>query len=696
MGIGSSVSETVRVPRLRLRGAGAESAHRTTVSRLDPYPIRAVHLTALWAYGVTQPVFSFVDGNPELLALNGASRADLLGFAVVLGFGPPLVVTAYSWLASRVSSWVGDMLFLAFLGVFAAPLVIKLVRLVDLRELLEGLAVLALCAGCAAAYARWRAVRLFLAFSLVLPIVGLASFLRGAPVAEGSNFVATVDAASPAPVVVVVLDELPLSSLLVRPGEIDAVRFPNFARLARDATWYPNATTVHERTVQAVPAILSGRMPRRNALPVLADHPENVFTLLGSAYSLDVHETVTALCPRRFCPRGGDSSVDRIGKLLADVGSVYADSALHASSSDGSWQTMVAALRNAQASRTNDFRTFIGGLSGDESTKTLHFLHVMLPHAPYELLPSGHSYRPTSLEGLRSEVWDDDPWLVVQGYQRHLLQVEYTDRLIGQLSKRLRRVGLFDRALMVVVADHGASFKARGGRRPLTKQNFGDIANVPLFVKFPHQTVGHTDTHAARTIDVLPTIADVLGIRVPWRVDGKSLTTSPAGRRYAVVARGDDTYLHYPMALVKRQRTATLRWKDEVFGHGRHSLYRIGVNRDLIGSHVASFSHGSRAGRLQIEDSSLLMRTRISAPVVPVRISGVVTDGEIEPDVELAIAVNHRIEALTRCFPDAGKQRFRALVPESSLHDGSNSVDVFAIEGNGASRGLVWLGGTPS
>ena len=76
---------------------------------------------------------------------------------------------------------------------------------------------------------------------------------------------------------------------------------------------------------------------------------------------------------------------------------------------------------------------------------------------------------------------------------------------------------------MVVLADHGVSFVPGGNARLVDRDNIADIARVPLFVKLPGQRAGRVDTRAARTIDVLPTIADVLGVRLPWRVDGRSL-----------------------------------------------------------------------------------------------------------------------------------------------------------------------------
>ena len=63
----------------------------------------------------------------------------------------------------------------------------------------------------------------------------------------------------------VVFDAFPVQLLMDADSRIDARRFPNFARFARRATWYSNATTVHENTVYAVPAMLDGRVPGRGA-----------------------------------------------------------------------------------------------------------------------------------------------------------------------------------------------------------------------------------------------------------------------------------------------------------------------------------------------------------------------------------------------------------------------------------------------
>ncbi len=50
-----------------------------------------------------------------------------------------------------------------------------------------------------------------------------------------------------------------------------------------------------------------------------------------------------------------------------------------------------------------------------------------------------------------------------------------------------------------------------------------DIADTPLLIKRPFQHTGRISDRHVRTMDILPTIADVLGIRMPWRVDGVSI-----------------------------------------------------------------------------------------------------------------------------------------------------------------------------
>ena len=83
--------------------------------------------------------------------------------------------------------------------------------------------------------------------------------------------------------VLVVFDEFGGDILLGPDGRIDAGRFPHFAALARDGTWFRNAQTRYDSTTKAVPLILDGIAPRPKTAPTVRDHPHSIFTALGRA-----------------------------------------------------------------------------------------------------------------------------------------------------------------------------------------------------------------------------------------------------------------------------------------------------------------------------------------------------------------------------------------------------------------------------
>ena len=97
---------------------------------------------------------------------------------------------------------------------------------------------------------------------------------------------------------------------------------------------------------------------------------------------------------------------------------------------------------------------------------------------------------------------------------------------------------MFDRALFVVVADHGIAFEVGvQERRQVTETNFEQVAAVPFFVKAPGQRRGRVSRAYARTLDVTPTIADVLDFRLGYPADGRSAFSRAVRRRRDVSVR---------------------------------------------------------------------------------------------------------------------------------------------------------------
>ena len=99
-----------------------------------------------------------------------------------------------------------------------------------------------------------------------------------------------------------------------------------------------------------------------------------------------------------------------------------------------------------------------------------------------------------------SELSVFDPTLVRQSWQRHLLQVGATDMLLGELVERLKETGIYDKAMVVVLSDHGISFRVGAtDRRTIVPAYARVVAPIPLIVKYPHQRRGRVDLGLGRT-----------------------------------------------------------------------------------------------------------------------------------------------------------------------------------------------------
>jgi len=650
------------------------------------FPRAALHLGGLWALAFAQPLFQLLGRNAEFFVARGSTSGDILLLAFGYTLVPPLVLAAIAWGLGKLRPELGWGALLVFVALLVAAFVLP-----PVGELLGGSALaipvaVALGAGAAYLYARVSGVRSFATLVAVAPVVVLVLFLVVSPVrgllfpSEAGGAVAG-PARSSTPIVHVVLDELPLSTLLGTDGKIDARLFPNFARLARESTWYRNATTVDDMTAGAVPAQLTGSRPPEGALPTTRDYPRSLFTLFERSHRLTVVEPITAICPERVCGSTRPGTWDRLTALESDLEIVVKqqlypeDLRAGLPAIDRVWEgfehdfeddgftsgadvraEVIARLHRDDA--TTGWEKAIAALKRAGSRPPLVFLHSTLPHGPWRFLPDGKQY-PTpgnGYLGLARQGWVGPQWQVDQEFQRHVLQVQYVDRLLGRLLDVVP-----DDAVLVVAADHGSAFVSGEPKRPIEPQNAGAIAPVPFFVHLPGQTSGRIDDSAVRTMDVLPTIAKAAGVSLPWKAQGV-----PAGERPVDPDAGIDVSHQGSPVLTERLSTieAQRRERDAVEARLlRDGIYGIGPRPDLIGRSVEG------AGRtVEVDPES---------PLLPSFITGRAPAGSV-----LAVAVNGRIAQTTRAYGT----RYAALVPPSSLHAGDNTVATFEVLASGELR----------
>jgi arylsulfatase A-like enzyme len=91
-------------------------------------------------------------------------------------------------------------------------------------------------------------------------------------------------------------------------------------------------------------------------------------------------------------------------------------------------------------------------------------------------------------------------------------QIRHLDDRVGRLLDRLRRLGLYDRSLIVLTADHGDAFGEHGFISH-SAAPYEELVRVPLIVKFPGgRFAGRTVGRQARLVDLFPTVLEVAGV----------------------------------------------------------------------------------------------------------------------------------------------------------------------------------------
>jgi choline-sulfatase len=156
------------------------------------------------------------------------------------------------------------------------------------------------------------------------------------------------------------------------------------------------------------------------------------------------------------------------------------------------------------------------------------WLHLYDPHDPYEP-PEPYASR------FAGRPYDGE--------------VAFSDSLVGRLDEALGRLGLRDRAALVVTSDHGEGLGEHGE----TLHGFFAYQTtlaVPFFVRGPGVRIGTRLPTTVRLVDVFPTVLDLLGVPAPEGArPGRSLAPAlaggPAGDEPIVYAESLVPLLHF-------------------------------------------------------------------------------------------------------------------------------------------------------
>ena len=505
------------------------------------------------------------------------------------------------------------------------------------------------------------------------------------------------------PVVVVVLDEFPLTTILSADGTVNAARYPRLAELAAGSTWFRNASSGFPLTSLSAPAILSGRLSESGDLPTYTDHPRNLFTLFaGEPYPIRRYEVVTDMCPPAQCSRAEASPLTQ---LLSDATVAYGHRALPDRLSDrlapidASWgnfgddgdtgdtgpgpgedadepdrMARWDEIPEGDVGPAGQAGAFVRAVRAIGDEPSIDFIHVAVPHNPWVLTPWGAQITRGIGEFPSIPSDPDSPnmeFVARERYQLQSLQIGAVDQLVGGMIDTFRGTGAWDATTLVVMSDHGTGMTPPHLGRRLTTANEADVLRIPLFIKAAGQDRGEVRDEPAHTYDVLPSLVDLLDIEVDWDFDGHSLFDGSRPHRDPLI---DQTTVFPAVAAAAEDAEWFPRGDDWV------GLVAVGEGADLVGFPTDAFTVGDPSPYTwELDDADLLDDLPTDDGQVPYLLVGTLRGAERRPP-ELVVAVNGTLAGVVGGYEDRGSAyRFHGVVGPWFV-DGRNEVTAYAVE----------------
>jgi arylsulfatase A-like enzyme/Flp pilus assembly protein TadD len=267
----------------------------------------------------------------------------------------------------------------------------------------------------------------------------------------------------------------------------DRIRTPALDALAKDGILFAEAFTPSPITNTSHTSILTGLLPSTHgvtdfAIPLAGENQTLAELLKKQSYETAAFIGSVVLDSKEFAP-GLDRGFD------------FYDNFPHPARTKSRWGRLERRGENVVQHAS-------AWLNANPASPRFVWIHLYDPHDPYEPPP------PYS-EIYKERLYDGE--------------IAYADSVLAGFVSFLKKHAWYDHSIIVVVGDHGEGL---GEHREKTHGIFlyDSTTHVPLIMKVPNQrTAGRVVKAQVRTLDILPTILDLLHISPPTRLDGESL-----------------------------------------------------------------------------------------------------------------------------------------------------------------------------
>ncbi len=272
---------------------------------------------------------------------------------------------------------------------------------------------------------------------------------------------------------------------------------PHLDALRRDSVLFANAYSHVPLTLPSHVSLFTGLLPPQNGVRdnigySLGPRPETLASYLKKAgYATGGAVSSIILSHATGIARGFDFYEDDVEPTAMN-------------------QSLGRVQRDGGQTETR-LRGWIEKTAGE---KLFAFLHLFEPHTPYEPPEPYKSRYPLAYDG----------------------EIARADEIVGELLQFLKERGLYDKAVILFLSDHGEGLNDHGEEEHGVLL-YREAIHAPLFLKLPQsRRAGETVTAPVALIDVFPTVAAILGLPPPAGLSGTPLTAylragPPAHRR---------------------------------------------------------------------------------------------------------------------------------------------------------------------
>jgi arylsulfatase A-like enzyme/Flp pilus assembly protein TadD len=290
-----------------------------------------------------------------------------------------------------------------------------------------------------------------------------------------------------APVILISIDTLRADRLPLY--GYTGVETPSLDRFAKDAWFFENAYSPCPMTLPAHTTMLTGLLP-----------PEHgVRNNIGFTFDGGAHASLPRLLGQRGYATGAavSSYVLRSETGLGALFDFYEDSF-----------STIPGIQSVNYQRSGDktaafAEPWIGAHAGKPF---FFFFHIYEPHVPYDPPEPFRSRYGATYDG----------------------EVAASDAIVGAFLDSMKKLGVYDRAIVIVASDHGEGL-GQHGEQQHSIFLYREAIKVPLLVKLPGGSGAGTRVAApVQLSDILPTVTAALGLPMPKEASGRSLLSAGA------------------------------------------------------------------------------------------------------------------------------------------------------------------------